>query len=330
MPADLQATGHGDLKLIVPTTAAGLRLDAVVATHFSDYSRSRLQSWIKAGYLTVDGDTRRSKDRLVGGEEILLCLPADALGESWEESLANGSAKLLAQAMPIDIIHTDPHFYVLNKPADLVMHPAPGNRNGTLMNGLLHLEPALHHVPRAGIVHRLDKQTSGLCVVARTLKAHASLVAQLQARTVGREYLAVVLGAVPVSGTIDQPIGRHPRDRKRMAVVASGKPAITHYQLIKRFPGCALLKVNLQTGRTHQIRVHLAHLGHPLIGDSVYGKQVKLAQVPYSLHTSVAQFARQALHAQRLTLRHPVSAETHTYTVDPPADLTQLIQVLEA
>ncbi|MCL4140666.1 UNVERIFIED_CONTAM: hypothetical protein GTU68_042405 [Idotea baltica] len=297
---------------------AGMRFDAVAARLFADYSRSRLQEWIKRGFLTTDGRNRRTSDKLVGGEEIVLVLPPDAMADTWEETWAN------------DIVHTDEHFYIVNKPVSLVMHPAPGNRTGTLMNGLLHLEPGLRHVPRAGIVHRLDKETSGLCVVARTLKAHAQLVAQLQARTVSREYLAIVIGNVPDAGTVDEPIGRHPKDRKRMAVVRSGKEARTHFSVLERFDDAALVAVKLETGRTHQIRVHMTHLGFPLLGDPVYSKRSSDHQINKLDNQELSSFSRQALHAQRLGLVHPNDQRDCEYSVQPPADFNHVLQILRA
>ncbi len=313
----------------VPLNAAGQRLDAVAAKLFSDYSRGRLQSWITAGYLSVDGQSRRTRDKLIGGERLELKLPADESGNSWEDTWANGAAHIVAEPMEIDIVHTDEQFYIVNKSADCVMHPAPGNRTGTLMNGLLHLEPELRQVPRAGIVHRLDKDTTGLCVVARTLKAHANLVQQLQARTVSREYLAVAIGDIPDDGTVDEPIGRHPGDRKKMAVVERGKPARTHYRVIERFRGCALLAVKLETGRTHQIRVHMAHLGHPLLGDAVYGRRNQQNSVPFKLGALMTAFTRQALHARQLGIQHPDDNRYCVYKAEPPEDMQALIAHME-
>lgn len=315
-------------SLIVPAKMAGMRFDAVAAQLFGDYSRSRLQDWIKRGFLSSDGHARRTSDKLIGGEEIVLVLPPDALAETWEEIWANGAASMGAEPMAIELVHTDEQFYIVNKSVPLVMHPAPGNRTGTLMNGLLNLEPGLRTVPRAGIVHRLDKDTSGLCVVARTLKAHGHLVAQLQARTVAREYLAIVIGDVPDSGTIDEPIGRHPKDRKRMAVVESGKPARTHFQVLERFAQCALVAVKLETGRTHQIRVHMTHLGYPLLGDPVYGLRGTRHQVRQMNIPDVSAFGRQALHAHQLGLKHPNDESACHYTVEPPADFNHVLVLL--
>jgi len=321
---------NADLRhaLIAPATVAGMRFDAVAAQYFSDYSRSRWKDWIKRGFLTTDGQSRRPSDKLVGGEDILLILPPDALADTWEETWSNGAASIDAESLPIDIVHTDEHFYIVNKRISLVMHPAPGNRTGTLMNGLLHLEPGLRHVPRAGIVHRLDKDTSGLCVVARTLKAHTHLVAQLQARRISREYLAIVIGDVPDGGAIDEPIGRHPKDRKRMAVVRNGKPARTHFTVLERFDDAALVAVRLETGRTHQIRVHMTHLGFPLLGDPVYTRRASDRLLGKLGSKDLNDFNRQALHATRLGLVHPEDQRDCEFSAEPPADFKHMLQIL--
>ncbi len=313
------------VEIKAPASAAGKRLDAVAAVLFSDYSRSRLQSWIKSGYITVDGQTRRVNDKLVGGEDIVLNLPPDATFESFDESWENAGSTMLAEPVPIEFVHTDEQFYIVNKQEAMVMHPAPGNRAGTLMNGLLHLEPTLRAVPRAGIVHRLDKDTTGLCVVARTLKAHTHLVDQLQQRSVSRRYLAIVLGTPPENGTIEEPIGRHPKDRKRMAVVAKGKPSRTHYKVLEQFNGCALVEVKLDTGRTHQIRVHMTHIGFPLLGDPIYRKRGTATAASFALNTVITAFKRQALHAWRLGLKHPVDGSHCEYKADPPEDFQLML-----
>lgn len=318
------------LEHTTPATMAGMRFDAVAAKMFSDYSRSRLQDWIKRGFLTADGQQRRTSDKLVGGEVVLLVLPPDAMADTWEEIWANGAASIQAEPIAVDIQHTDEQFYIVNKPMSLVMHPAPGNRTGTLMNGLLHLEPGLSHVPRAGIVHRLDKDTSGLCVVARTLKAHAHLVAQLQARSVSREYLALVLGDVPDAGTVDEPIGRHPKDRKRMAVIRSGKEARTHFHVLERFDDAALVAVKLETGRTHQIRVHMTHLGFPLLGDPVYASRSADRLLKNMDNEALSGFSRQALHAHKLGLVHPNDERVCEFSVEPPADFNHMLEIFRS
>jgi len=309
---------------------AGKRLDAVAALVYHSYSRNRLQSWIQDGYLTVNGGTGRCKDKVLGGEMLCLQLPADLLAETLADAEGNPLSSMVAEAIELPIVFEDDHILVINKPAGLVMHPAPGNRTGTLLNGLLHHDSSLYGVPRAGIVHRLDKETSGLCVVAKTLESHTHLVRQLQAREMGRNYTAVVVGEVPINGTINAPIGRHPRDRKRMAVSDAGKVAITHYECVERYRGCARVSVRLETGRTHQIRVHMTHIGYALIGDPVYGR--RLAVLPRQLADvdAVASLNRQALHAHKLTLVHPANEELMTFDSELPDDLQNLCDVLKA
>ena len=301
---------------------AGKRLDAVAAHVFDAYSRSRLQRWINEGFLTVDGVKRRTRDKLVGGELLSLQLPS---GELVDDSVDCFEP----EAMDLPIVFEDEYIIIINKPVGLVMHPAPGNRRGTLLNGLLHHNSAQTNVPRAGIVHRLDKETSGLCVVARTLESHTHLVRQLQAREMGRNYTAVVVGDVPINGTVDAPIGRHPRDRKRMAVNDNGKVAVTHYQCQERYLGCAKIGVKLETGRTHQIRVHMTHIGHGLIGDPVYGRRLAVLPRRIASEPEVAAFNRQALHASTLTLVHPGSGELVSFDAPLPADMTQLCAALK-
>lgn len=307
---------------------AGKRLDAVAALIFHSYSRNRLQTWIQDGYLTVDGKPGRNKDKVLGGQVLCLQLPPDLLAETLADAEGNPLSSMVAEAIDFPIVYEDEHILVINKPAGLVMHPAPGNRRGTLLNGLLHYSPAQASVPRAGIVHRLDKDTSGLCVVARTLESHTHLVRQLQAREMGRSYTAVVVGDVPINGTIDAPIGRHPRDRKRMAVSEAGKAAVTHYECAERFLGCARVSVKLETGRTHQIRVHMTHIGYALLGDPVYGRRLAVLPRQIADVDAVAGFHRQALHAHKLALVHPGSQELMTFEAELPADLTQLCKAL--
>jgi 23S rRNA pseudouridine1911/1915/1917 synthase len=233
------------------------------------------------------------------------------------------------QDIPLDIRYQDDQLLVINKPAGLVVHPAAGNPDGTLQNALLHYDPALASLPRAGIVHRLDKDTSGLMVVARSLAAHKSLVEQLQARSVHREYLALVQGQVTAGGSVDAPVGRHPRDRLRMAVVPSGKPALTHYRVLERFPAHTLLLVRLETGRTHQIRVHMASIHHPLVGDPLYGGRARVPRgASDGLRDALSDFRRQALHARRLELRHPATGEAVAWEAEMPADFAGLLDAL--
>jgi len=296
---------------------AGLRLDQAAALLFPDFSRARLQKWIRAGALTVDGAAAKPTHRLGGGELLSLDAEAERRGE------------VVAQRIELDIIHADDDLLVLNKPAGLVVHPAAGNPDGTLQNALLHFDDRLHALPRAGIVHRLDKDTSGVMVVARSLRAHTSLVVQLQARTMSRIYVAVVLGEITQDGSVDAPIGRHPRDRKRMAVVPSGRPAVSHYRVLEHLGGVTLVEVSLESGRTHQIRVHMAHIGHPLVGDPVYGRPPRAGQgLLDTALDAVRLFPRQALHAQRLRLDHPATGRPAEFEAPLAADLARLLDDL--
>lgn len=311
---------------IAPDDLAGKRFDQAAAAVFPDFSRARLQHWIRDGALTVDGHTAKPTLKITGGET--LCLDAEPEVES--------SAR--PQDIALDILHADADIIVLNKPADMVVHPAPGNPEGTLLNALLHYDPDLARLPRAGLVHRLDKDTTGVMVVARSLRAHTSLVDQLQEREMSRVYRAVVIGELISGGTVDKPIGRHPRDRKRMAVVASGKPAVTHFRIAERFRGFTGIEVSLETGRTHQIRVHLAEQGFSVLGDPVYGRRWpkslnkgarKGAPMPEELETELRAFRRQALHAWRLTLRHPADQRACTFEAPLPDDFLHLLSALE-
>ena len=306
-----------NLQAIVPLTLAGKRLDQALVALFPDYSRARLQSWIKQAYVTVDGQLKKPRDLVLGGE--LIQIGAELVSqENWT-----------AQAIPLNIVYEDEALLVINKPIGLVVHPAVGNLDHTLVNALLHHAPELSQVPRAGIVHRLDKDTSGLLVVAKTLTAHTHLVKQLQAHTVKREYQAIVTGALIAGGTIDSPIGRHPMQRQKMAVLDFAKPAITHYRVAERFPAHTRIKVQLETGRTHQIRVHMAHLNHPIVGDSTYGGRLHLPkQAGEPLKQALREFKHQALHAQRLGLIHPISNTYKEWHTALPADMQQLIEIL--
>ncbi|WP_163650600.1 23S rRNA pseudouridine(1911/1915/1917) synthase RluD [Modicisalibacter sp. 'Wilcox'] len=313
----MSETLHRDAR--IPETMVGLRLDQAAAELLPDFSRERLKSWIKRGELTVDGARARPKDKVVGGERLVL------------ETVLEDEVRWTPQAIALDIVHEDESVLVVNKPAGLVVHPAAGNPDGTLLNALLHHRPALAAVPRAGIVHRLDKDTTGLMVVAKTLAAQTALVEQLQARTVSREYDAVVTGVMTAGGTVDAPIGRHPRDRKRQAVHVSGKPAVTHYRVVERFRGHTHVRCRLETGRTHQIRVHLAHQRFPLVGDALYGGRLKLpAGAGESLKELLRHFPRQALHARKLAFIHPDSGETLTLRAELPDDLWLLLDGLRA
>jgi 23S rRNA pseudouridine1911/1915/1917 synthase len=296
----------------VPAELAGLRLDQALARLFPEYSRSRLQSWVKSAHVTVDGAPAQPRDKVWGGERIDL------------DAQTQDEVPDRAQDIPLAIVFEDDTLLVIDKPAGLVVHPGSGNRDGTMMNALLHHAHALSSVPRAGIVHRLDKDTSGLLVVAKTLHAQVDLVRQLQARSVKREYLALVSGAAPLQGTIAAPIGRHPAQRTRMAVVERGKPAITRVRALRRGHGWSLVECSLETGRTHQIRVHLASIGHPVIGDPVYLGRGAARALP----AAARGFTRQALHATRLALVHPVTGETMAWESPLPTDMQTLLHEL--
>ncbi len=305
------------LTAIVPDTAAGRRFDAVLAELFPDFSRSRLAAWIKSGDARLDGREVRPRDPVRGGEAVTLHATLDVQTHSEPEDIA------------LDVLYEDEHVIVINKPAGLVVHPGAGNPAGTLVNALLHRDPALNTLPRAGIVHRLDKDTSGVMVVARTLPAHTALIEQLSSRQVHRQYLAVVVGALVSGGTADAPIDRHPRDRIRMAVREDGRDAVTHYRLRERFRAHTLLECRLETGRTHQIRVHMAHLKHPIIGDPLYGGPLKLPKgATEELVAELRGFRRQALHAETLEFAHPVTGEPVRCSAPMPEDMRQLVQVL--
>lgn len=304
-------------QCVIPREKSGMRLDQVAAELFPDYSRARLQQWIKDGALTVDGKTVKPKVRLTGNEKLELIFEEQPRGE-WT-----------AEDVPLDIVYCDDSILVVNKPVGLVVHPAAGNYTGTLLNGLLFHFPDQIKLARAGIVHRLDKDTSGLMVVARTEKAQNALVQQLQARTVSRQYQALVLGHLTSSGVVDAAIGRHPTQRTKMAVVPSGKQAVTHYQPIEHFGDFTLVNLKLETGRTHQIRVHMAHLGYPLIGDQTYGRKFPPILLRDDLRLqALADFPRQALHAWRLGLEHPETGEHCSWTVPMVDDIQNLLDLL--
>ncbi|KZZ45871.1 RNA pseudouridine synthase [Thalassolituus sp. HI0120] len=301
----------------VPHELGNKRLDQVAAQLFPDFSRSRLQQWIKEGLLTVDGDAWRGRDKLVGGESLALVATLQAEGD-WQ-----------AEDIPLDILYEDEHIIVLNKQAGLVVHPAAGNHTGTLLNGLLHHAPSLKNIPRAGIVHRLDKDTTGLMVVAKTLQAQSHLVAQLQDRSMGREYEAVVQGVMTGGGTVEEPISRHGTQRTKMAVNPLGKEAVTHYRVLHKFPTHTYIRCKLETGRTHQIRVHMSHIAHPLVGDATYAGRTRLAKgVTPELRDALQNFPRQALHARQLGLIHPATEEYCEWQVELPDDFEQLLEVL--
>jgi len=303
----------------VPVSMSGLRFDQVASELFPDFSRSRLQSWIRDGQLKLDGRLAKPKDRLIGGEQLELKAEMEAQG-TWEP-----------EAIELNIVHEDDHIMVINKPAGLVVHPAAGNQTGTLLNALLNHCPDLINLPRAGIVHRLDKETTGLMVVAKTLQAHTDLVEQLADRSVSREYEAIAVGTMTGGGTVNAPIGRHPTQRKLMAVLSQGgKRAVTHYRVLTRFPHHTHIRVKLETGRTHQIRVHMAHIQFPLVGDATYGKRFKIPKgATDELIETLKAFPRQALHAATLGLEHPDTGEYCEWSIPLPADFQALLNALK-
>lgn len=301
----------------IPDAYAGQRLDKVLAQLLPDYSRSRLQSWLKSGHIRVDGGTPKPREQVRGGERIVASLVVER-----DKTVA-------PQAIKLDLLYEDGSLLVVNKPAGLVVHPGAGNADGTLQNALLHYDPALAGVPRAGIVHRLDKDTSGLLVIARTLSAHKHLVDALAAREIKREYEAVVCGVLTAGGQVDAPIGRHPVDRKRMSVRSGARAATTHYRVLKRFRAHTHIHLQLESGRTHQIRVHMQHLRNPVLGDPVYGKRLAIpAKADDTLRDTLRNFRRQALHARRLTLTHPQTGETLGWESPLPEDIQSLLAQL--
>lgn len=303
----------------VPNHLAGQRFDAVLAEVFAEYSRSKLTSWIKSGEALLNGAVARPRDPVRGGETVTL---------NAVEAVQTHSAP---EAIALDIVFEDEHLLVINKPAGLVVHPGAGNPTGTLVNALLHHDPSLDKLPRAGIVHRLDKDTSGVMVVAKTLPAHTKLIEMLSDRDVHRQYLAVVVGALVSGGTADAPIDRHPRDRIRQAVREDGRDAVTHFRLRERFRNHTLLECRLETGRTHQIRVHMQHLKHPIIGDPLYGGSLKLPKgATPELIEMLRSFKRQALHAEVLSFSHPISGEEMRFEAPMPADMQALVETLRA
>ncbi|OFZ89884.1 MAG: RNA pseudouridine synthase [Betaproteobacteria bacterium RBG_16_64_18] len=297
----------------VPPELSGQRLDQALARMFPEHSRSRLQAWLRDGHIRLDSRAAKPKQKIWGGEQVRLA------PQPGPEDLVH-----VAERIDLQVVYEDPSVIVIDKPAGLVVHPGSGNWNGTMLNALLHHAPELARVPRAGIVHRLDKDTSGLLVVARTLEAQTDLVRQLQARTVKRDYLALVHGIVAGQGSVEGSIGRDARVRTRMAVTGRGKPALTHYRVRRRFGEVTLLECSLSTGRTHQIRVHMQSIGHPLVGDPVY----RTARVRRA-NPALDAFGRQALHAWRLAFVHPASAKTMQFESPLPADMQDLLSALQ-
>ncbi len=298
---------------------SGNRLDQALHQLLPDYSRSRIQHWIQQGFVSINDQLCKPRQKVFSGDLVDLDVPQ-------QPSIADRP-----QAIDFDIVHEDKDIFVVDKPAGLVVHPAAGHADGTLVNGLLERDPGLQQLPRAGIVHRLDKDTTGLMVVARSLRAHAALVEQLQARRVKREYLAIARGLITAGRSIETGIARHPVDRKKMSVQENGKPAITHFRVERRFAHYSLVRLRLETGRTHQIRVHMAHIKHPLLGDPVYGGREQLAAgLAAELAQRVRGFRRQALHAERLGFVHPRERREVEFEAPPPADLAELLAALES
>ena len=307
------------LRARIPQQAAGRRLDQALAEMFPDYSRSRLTAWIKSGDVLLDDAVALPRQIVRGGEEVVL--RAQPVAE----------VAMLPEDIPLDVRYEDADVIVVNKPAGLTVHPGAGQPAGTLQNALLHFDAKLAEIPRAGIVHRLDKDTSGVMVVARSLRAHTALVEQLQARDMHRQYVAVVYGSMIAGGSVDAPIGRHPRDRLRQAIVEepAGKPAVTHYRVHERFRAHTLIECRLETGRTHQIRVHMAHVRHALVGDPVYGSGLKLPKgATPELTEAMRAFRRQALHAQTLQFAHPADGRAIRVEAELPDDMQALIAAL--
>jgi len=305
------------LDTTIPEHLAGRRFDQALAELFPDFSRSRLTAWIKAGAARLDGEAAAPRQIVRGGEAVAL------------DVLMEREIGAQAEDIPLDIRYEDADLIVVNKPPGLVVHPGAGNPAGTLQNALLHHDPKLAEIPRGGIVHRLDKDTSGLMVVARTLRAHTSLVEQLSERDVHRQYAAIVYGAMVAGGRVDEPIGRHSHDRLKQAVREDGREAITHYRVRERFRTMTLVECRLETGRTHQIRVHMAHVKHPLVGDAQYGGLLKLPKgASVELVDALRAFKRQALHAEKLEFAHPKTGKPLTIEAERPADMERLLAAL--
>ncbi|TGG92004.1 23S rRNA pseudouridine(1911/1915/1917) synthase RluD [Natronospirillum operosum] len=306
-----------ELDAQIPLEMGGLRVDQAAAQLFPEYSRSRLQNWLKGGQLSLDERTVKPRERVIGGEWLHLEAELEVFTEWTPE--------------PVDfpIHYADDQIIVINKPAGLTVHPGAGNPNGTLLNGLLHYDPDMATVPRAGIVHRLDKDTTGLMVVARTVEAHTRLVRDLQARDIDREYEAICKGVMTGGGVVNEPIGRHPTQRTRMAVRPGGREATTHYRVLQKFAHHTHVRLKLESGRTHQIRVHMDHIHYPLVGDPVYGGQFSQPRnCPDRLREALAGFPRQALHAKALGLAHPSTGEWMAWEIDLPADIQALLAVM--
>ena len=301
----------------IPSELAGQRLDQALAVLFADITRSQMQQWIKDGRVTLNGHAPRKRDKVTAGDRVVIRVPPP-VDAGWR-----------AQAIPLEIVYEDGELLVINKPPGLVVHPGAGNPEGTLLNALLNHALKLAALPRAGIVHRLDKDTSGLMVVAKTERARQHLIAQLQEHSVEREYLAIVNGVMVAGGTIDVPIGRHRTQRTRMAVSSQGKAAVSHYRVMKKYRAHTLVQVKLESGRTHQIRVHMAHLNYPVVGDPVYGGRLKIPSgASERLKDVLRGFRRQALHALKLSLTHPGTGKRVQWATSVPQDMSELMEAL--
>ncbi|MDG1751545.1 MAG: 23S rRNA pseudouridine(1911/1915/1917) synthase RluD [Thalassotalea sp.] len=305
-------------KDIVPESCLGKRFDQTIAEMFPEYSRSRLKEWILAGHVKVNGDVlTKAREKMYGGETINI------------ETEVEAEERFKSQNIPLNIVYEDEDILVINKPAGLVVHPGAGNPDGTVLNALLHHCPQVDVVPRAGIVHRLDKDTTGLMVVAKTIAAQTNLVEALQAREITREYEAIASGVMTAGGIVDEPIGRHSTKRTHMAVTHSGRPSVTHYRVMEKFRLHTRLRLRLETGRTHQIRVHMAHITHPLVGDPVYGGRPRPPKnATEDLREVLKAFKRQALHAAMLSLFHPITGEQMTWHAEIPQDMVVLTNIL--
>jgi len=307
------------LTLTIPPDTAGQRLDQVLSELLSEYSRTRIKSWIESGEVLVNGGQLRPKDKVIGGERVEI------------NAHVPEAVPVAPESIDLDIAYQDKHVLVINKPAGLVVHPGAGNAAGTLQNALLHFDAKLAQLPRGGIVHRIDKDTTGLLVVARTLEAHTALVRALEAREIEREYEAVCLGVMTAGGSVDAPIGRHPLDRLKQAIREDGREAVTHYRVLHRYRGHTHVRLQLETGRTHQIRVHMAHIHYPLVGDRAYGGRLLLPKgASPALIEALRAFKRQALHAARLAFEHPMTHKAVDVTAELPSDMQALLKSLAA
>lgn len=306
------------INIIIPDEMSGKRLDQALAELLPEHSRARLQGWIRDDYVQIDKKSMRPRDKVHGGEQVEI------------QAEIESQISAAPEDIPLEIVFEDEHLIIINKPAGLIVHPGAGNPQHTLMNALLHHDQQLEQVPRAGIIHRLDKDTTGLLVIARTPQSHTFLVEQLQARKIHRQYVTIVTGIMTAGGTVDQAIGRHPKHRTKMAVVKNGRSAITHYRIIKKYRHHTQLQVNLETGRTHQIRVHMTWLHYPIVGDSIYGAKKQLVKgMDPELARVITAFPRQALHACVIKLAHPQSNELMEWQAPIPEDMAELINALE-